>query len=88
MMTDENILKRFDEFDDKLEKILLILDDIPQMKKDIQSAKNDSETVKDLVEAWNAVKTGGRFMRWVAPLIGGAFAAWATVKIFLFRIIE
>jgi hypothetical protein len=87
MMTDEEILKRFDDgskrfdhIDEQLQTIMSALSALPQMKEDIEQAKKDSETVKDLVEAWSAVKTGGKFVKWFGPIIGGFFAGWAAIK--------
>lgn len=86
-MTEEDIVRRFDdgsermrELDDKISKVLELLEPLPQMKADIETAMKDSETVKDLVQAWNAVKTGGKFVKWVAPVIGGIIGGWAALK--------
>lgn len=86
-MTNEEIRERFEDgsrkfaaLDEKLEKVLEALEPIPQMKVDLETAKKDSETVKDLIEAWNAVKTGGKFVKWVAPIIGGLIGGWAALK--------
>ena len=86
-MTDEEILKRFDDgskrfdhIDEQLGIIMAALTDLPKMKEDIEAAQKDSATVKDLVEAWSAVKTGGKFVKWVGPIIGGFFAGWAAIK--------
>lgn len=86
-MTHDEIQERFDQgsknFEDireQLEKVLTALEPLPQMKADIAIAKKDAETVKDLVEAWNAVKTGGKFIKWIAPIIGGLIGGWAALK--------
>lgn len=78
--------KQFKEINDQLGEILKALAPLPQMKRDIAKAKKDSELTKELVEAWNAVKTGGKFVRWLVPLVGGASAMWAAVKLGIARI--
>lgn len=72
--------KNFEEIREQLNKVLEALEPLPQMKLDIAVAKKDAETVKDLVEAWNAVKTGGKFIKWVAPIVGGLIGGWAALK--------
>lgn len=86
-MTNEEIRERFEDgsrkfaaLDEKLEKVLEALEPIPQMKIDLETTKKDSETVKDLIEAWNAIKTGGKFVKWVAPIVGGLIGGWAALK--------
>lgn len=92
-MTDEEIERRFAEVSvhfaeirEDIAKVLKALDPIPQMEQDIAQAKKDSELTKELVEAWNAVKTGGKFVRWLVPIVGGAGAMWASVKLGFARI--
>lgn len=92
-MTDDEIMERFDEgsrqfkeIRDQIGEVLKALEPLPQMKEDIEQAKKDSETVKDLVETWNALKTGGRFVKWVSPLIGSLVGGWAAVKLGIARI--
>lgn len=86
-MTTEDIVARFDEgsrqfaeMRKQLDDVLKALEPLPQMRTDIQTAKDDSAQVKELVEAWNAVKTGGKFVRWIAPLMGGLAGGWAAIK--------
>lgn len=86
-MTNEEIMDRFDEgsrhfaeIRGQLADVLKALEPLPQMKLDIEDVKKDSEKVKDLVEAWNAVKTGGKFIKWVAPIIGSIVGGWAALK--------
>lgn len=92
-MTDEEIefrfaegSRHFAEIRDDIAKVLKALEPIPQMKRDIAKAKKDSESTKELIEAWNAVKVGGKFVRWLVPLVGGAGAMWAAVKVGFARI--
>lgn len=94
-MTDEDIMKRFDEgsrqfqeIREQLGEVLKALEPIPQMKADIEKAMEDSEAVKDIVQTWNALKTGGKFVKWVAPVIGSVAGAWAAIKLGIARILS
>lgn len=100
MMTNDEIAKRFDEgsrqfteirgefaeIRGQLADVLKALEPLPQMKRDIATAKKNGASTKELVEAWNAVKTGGKFVRWIAPLIGAIGGAWVFVKTGIARI--
>lgn len=86
-MTNEEIRARLDEgsrqFEEiraQLDAIVRSLEPLPDMQEDLATAKKDSATVKEIVEAWSAVKTGGKFVRWVAPIIVGIGAIWAAIK--------
>lgn len=86
-MTQKEIMERladgsrqFAQIEEQMGEVLSALKVLPEMQADIARAKADSATVKDIVEAWNAVKTGGRFIRWLVPIIGGFGAAWAALK--------
>lgn len=93
MMTDEEIERRFAESSkhfaeirSDIAKVLKALEPLPQMKRDIATAKKNGASTKELVEAWNAVKTGGKFVRWIAPLAGAVGGAWVFVKTGIARI--
>jgi predicted nucleic acid-binding protein len=67
--------ERFVEIDKKLDEIVEALKPLPQMQADIAATK-------DIVEAWSAIKTIGKFVKWAAGLIaamaiivGGTLAA-------------
>lgn len=72
--------KQFRELRGMLDNVLAALEPLPQMKEDIATAKQDAEKVKDLVEAWSAVKAGGKFVKWVAPVVGGIIGGWTALK--------
>lgn len=93
MITNEEIKQRLDEgsahfaaIDESLAAIKKMLEPLPQMKRDIAKSKRDGEAVKELVETWSAIKTGGKFVKWVAPLVGAVGGAWVFVKTGIARI--
>lgn len=36
---------------------------------------------KEIVETWNAVKTGGKALTWLAKTLAAVFALWAVFKV-------
>ena len=86
-MTHEEIMERLAEgsrqfaaIEEQMGEVLAALKPLPEMQADIAKAKADGATVKEIVEAWNAVKTGGKFIRWLVPIVGFGGAAWAALK--------
>lgn len=70
--------QRFAMIEKQLEKIVEKLEPIPQMQRDIAQTR-------DIVEAWGAIKTIGKGIRWVAGIFTacGAIGAvvWAAIRI-------
>lgn len=40
----------------------------------------DSAKTLEIVEAWSAVKTGGKFVKWVSGLIAALLVVWAALR--------
>ena len=49
-------------------------------KADIAALKVSQEKTADLVEAFSAFKTGGRFVAWMSKFTAGAIAIWVLIK--------
>lgn len=68
---------RFVEIDKKLDDIIEGLKPIPQMQADIAATK-------EIVEAWGAIKTAGKFITWFAKVMTAlaviGAAAVASIK--------
>lgn len=73
--------RQFEGIHAQLAEVIEALKPLPGMKADIEAAKASTATVKEMVEAWNAVKTGGKFVKWIAPIIGGIAGGWAALKL-------
>lgn len=73
--------QRFAEIRDHLETIGTHLEGLHSLKADVQAAKESAEKAKEIIEAWNAIKTGGKFVRWVAPIVTSVIGGWAAVKL-------
>jgi hypothetical protein len=73
--------RQFEGIHAQLAEVIDALKSLPDMQADIARAKADGAAVKEMVEAWNAVKTGGKFVKWIAPIIGGIAGGWAALKL-------
>lgn len=80
-MTEEEIIQRLDQgtaqfaqIRDSLEEITEQLRPLPQMQKDITATK-------EIVDAWGAVKTGGKFIKWLAGVIAAIGIIIAATKV-------
>lgn len=54
--------RKFASIEESIAKILAAVEPIPDMKANV-------DATKEIVQAWDAVKTGGRFLKWVAGLV-------------------
>lgn len=93
-MTNDEIKEALDKHSSEFEAIrgwMASIDEklapIPQIQKDAAEAKaaatnaeaRASET-KEIVDAWNAVKTGGRFLKWAAGVLGSIGILYASAR--------
>lgn len=64
---------RFTTIDAKLTEITRLLEPLPEMQKDIAATK-------EIVEAWGAVKSVGKFVKWIGGIATAILAAWVILK--------
>lgn len=81
------LMDRLERGDAKFDEMAAAIAKIGEAVKPIEQISHDVEKTKEIVEAWAAVKTIGKFLKWVAPIaaILGAFLLWAKAT-FLFYI--
>ena len=72
--------ERFMSIETKLESIVEALEPLPEMKANITQMQQDIAATKELVEAWNAVKTGGKFVTWLGAITAALAAIWVVVS--------
>ena len=48
---------------------------------DVAAMRDDVNKTKDIVEAWNAMKTGGRFLKWLGGVVAALTAIVAAAKL-------
>lgn len=71
---------RFTVIEGKLDAIASALDTLPDMARKI-------DETRDIVEAWHAVKTGGKFLKWLGGIAVAIAAIWAILKGMLAQIL-
>lgn len=67
---------RFSEIDTTLHEIRELLKPLPEMQADIAKTR-------EIVEAWAAVKTMGKFLKWFSGLLAALVAIFAAFKVAL-----
>ena len=58
--------------------ILARLDEVAGKVDDL---KAEVAKTREIVEAWQAFKTGGKFVTWLAKMIASGLAIWAAFKL-------
>ena len=71
-VTHEAIMERLERGDEKFDRLFAALSKIEEAVEPIPGIKEDVGKTKEIVEAWAAVKTVGRFMKWAASIIAAA----------------
>lgn len=88
-LTHQELARRMDSFDEKLTRVLDELTEmrnsLTQVEHDVSKTKDDVAKTKDIVEAWSAVKTVGKFVKWVASLGTGLVAVYMLMKTGVFH---
>lgn len=75
--THQELADRMDAFDTKLDKILKEFSEVRQSLVEVQK---DVASTKELVEAWGAVKTAGKFIKWLGSIATGLVAFYLLAK--------
>lgn len=76
----QNGAERFTKLETLLSTVIEKVEPIPQMQADIAEAKKDIAATKEIVEAWGAIKTVGRFVKWASGVLAGCLALLAIMK--------
>ena len=63
-----------------LSAVATLTDEVTSLKRTIGDLQTKVDATKELVEAWQAVKTGGKFVKWVAGVGSGIAGAWIVMK--------
>lgn len=73
--------ERFRTIEGKLDQLLKVVECIPAIQSDLADVKEDAAKTKELVEAWSAVKTMGKFLKWSAGIIAAMSAIIVALKV-------
>lgn len=72
---------RFAAIEDKLDRLIEAVSSIPAIQADLAAVKKDAAETKEIVEAWAAVKTMGKFLKWASGVIAALAAIGAAIKV-------
>lgn len=53
---------------------------VEDLSDKVDSMADDVGKMRELMEAYSAVKTGGRFVAWFAKFMAGLLAIWVFIK--------
>lgn len=76
----QNGAERFTKLETLLSTVIEKVEPIPQMQADIAEAKKDIAATKEIVEAWGAIKTAGKFIKWASGVLAGFLAIAAVMR--------
>jgi outer membrane murein-binding lipoprotein Lpp len=62
------------------EKLDQLIDAVRRLSHDVERLTEDVAATKEIVTAWSAVKTWGKFVTWIAGILGGLFFLWSAWK--------
>ena len=54
---------------------------LTSLRQQVASMQTDVAETKEIVAAWNAVKNGGRFVKWAGGIIMTVAGAYAAIKL-------
>jgi hypothetical protein len=70
-----------DQFDEKLDRFFTEMrSEMADVKQSLVQVKGDVSETKEIVEAWGAVKTAGKFIKWLGSIATGAVAFYLLAK--------
>lgn len=79
--THQELSDRMDQFDEKLDRFFTEMrGEMQGMKQSLVQVEKDVSETKDIVEAWGAVKTAGKFIKWLGSIATGAVAFYLLAK--------
>ena len=61
-------------------KVEDLSDTVDKLESTVGKMADDAAKTRELVEAYTAFKTGGRFVAWFAKFMAGLLAIWVFVK--------
>lgn len=63
-----------------MEQMMALTTKVDAMGGEIAALKASQEKTAELLEAFAAFKTGGRFVAWMSKFTAGAIAIWVLIK--------
>ena len=73
-LTDANVAARLNK------TLIVLVDQVELLAAKVDGLQTKIDEMKELNEAWAAVKTSGKFFRWIAGVASGLAGAWLIAK--------
>ena len=73
--------ERFAAIEDKLDRLIEAVSSIPAIQADLAAVKKDAAETKEIVEAWSAVKTVCKFLKWASGIVAAITAIGVAIKV-------
>lgn len=81
-MTDQTDVARLcREISAMRKELTKVVGKVDGMAVEMEKVTTDVSKTKDIVEAWQAVKTGGKFLKWVGGVLAALVAIIGAVKL-------
>lgn len=80
--------ERLSAIQDKLDQLIEAVSLIPEIQSDLTAVKEDAAKTKEIVEAWAAVKTMGKFLKWASGIIAAVTAIGVAIKVSVVHLIR
>jgi len=70
-----------DPIKDLLSAVATLTDEVTGLKREVVDLQTQVKETKEIVEAWGAVKTAGKFIKWFGGIVGAISAIIVGVKL-------
>lgn len=88
-MTNQELAHRMDTIEGKIDAFIAEMRGaMLHQARAIEKVQDNVAETRELVEAWGAVKTVGRFVKWSGGLLAGIVASWVLIKAALVALIK
>ena len=61
---------------------------VTRIERNVETLTEQVAQTREMVEAWQAVKTGGRAITWLAKVLAGIVAVIAVIKVSAAALVE
>ncbi|WP_179504342.1 MULTISPECIES: hypothetical protein [unclassified Sphingomonas] len=75
--TNQEIVQRMSGLETSVDQLIKAVD---AMRGELSDVKEGVEETREIVKAWEAVKTGGKFVKWVGALAAAIAAIVVAIK--------
>lgn len=70
-----------------LSAVTTLTDEVQGLKGEVCDLKSDVREMREIVDAWGAVKTAGKFLKWLGGVVAAIAVIVTTIKLSLAGIV-